>query len=409
MLTKTKETKVLRDVIHGYIHVDLQIIWDLIDTKEVQRLRRIHQLGGNFQVYHTAEHSRFSHALGVYEIVRRMVHEIQDLRHALTPEEKVYVMVAALLHDLGHFPFSHAFEDVAKVSHEAYSIRIILEDSEVHRVLTNVDTQLPKKIASILDYTYSNPLLNQMISGQLDADRMDYLLRDAYFTGTSYGAFDLERILRTIRVKDNKIVVKESGIHSIEDYIMARYHMFWQVYYHPVCRSYEVVLQKLFQRMQYLFDNHDSEILELTMFIPFLKQNITVEDHFEFDENAVFYGFSLLTKVSDEIISDLANRLLNRNLFAYQTMNHPRVLDSVKEKLKINGYDLEYYCIIDMTSQGPYSPYGEKVGNVIWVLSEDGRVAELSTRSVIVDSLVRGEVKQDIKVFYPKIIEEDDV
>ena len=402
MWKKTNETKVMRDVIHGYIHVDLQIIWDLIDTKEFQRLRRIHQLGGDFQVYHTAEHSRFSHSLGVYEIVRRMVHEIDDLKAYLSTDEKVYVMIAGLLHDIGHFPFSHAFESICPISHEEFSSRIILGDSEVNKVLVKVNPKLPEIIASIISYTHPKAVLNQMISGQLDADRMDYLLRDAYFTGTSYGAFDLERILRTIRVKDEKLLVKESGIHSVEDYIMARYHMYWQVYYHPVCRSYEIILKKLFERLHYLYETTPEQINELKMFIPFLK-GPSIADHFYLDESAALYGFSLLSKHEDIIASDLASRLLNRKLFEYEAIVDEDKVKEVQKKLENHGYDVNYYCIIDTTSQSPYKPYGEKKGHVIWVLAQDDTIAELSCKSVIVKSLVNGDIKKERKIFFPKM------
>lgn len=403
MLKRTNETKVMRDVIHGYIHVSLQIIWDLIDTKEFQRLRRIHQLGGDFQVYHTAEHSRFSHSLGVYEIVRRMVHEIRDIREYLSEDEKVYVMIAGLLHDVGHYPFSHAFESICPIPHEEFSSRIILGDSEIHEVLAKADPKLPEIISSIISYTHPNDLLNQIISGQLDADRMDYLLRDAYFTGTSYGAFDLERILRTIRVKDGKLLVKESGIHSVEDYIMARYHMYWQVYYHPVCRSYEMILTKIFERLRYLYQQGPQRLQKIEMFLPFLSGEPSIEDHFYLDESAALYGIGLLTKDEDEIVSDLAKRLLNRRLFEYETIYDESQIQEVIKKLENHGYDLDYYCIIDTTSQSPYKPYGEKRGHVIWVLGEDNNIAELSCKSVIVQSLVKGDIKKDRKIFFPKM------
>ena len=150
MLRKTDEVKVMRDPIHGYIHVEYQILWDCINAREFQRLRRIHQLGGDFQVYHTAEHTRFSHSLGVYEIVRRMVEEVDGLKNDLNEYEKVTVMLAGLLHDIGHGPFSHAFEAISGFSHEVYTKRILLEDSEIHRILCRADEQLPYAVASII-------------------------------------------------------------------------------------------------------------------------------------------------------------------------------------------------------------------------------------------------------------------
>ena len=294
-MQKTSETKVLRDPVHGYIHVDLQVVWDCINAREMQRLRRIHQLGGDFQVYHTAEHSRFSHSLGVYEIVRRMVYEIDSIAESLSEYGKAVVMLAGLLHDIGHGPFSHAFEDISPLKHEEYTVKIILEDSEIHRILANCDPELPNDVASIIRYENPKECLNQIVSGQLDADRMDYLLRDAYFTGTSYGKFDLERILRTIRLKDERIVVKQSGIHSVEDYIMARYHMYWQVYLHPVARSYEALLSIMFQRMKDVAKKDPDVLREVSMFHPFLfKKEPDIEDLYQMDEPAAFYGFPFI-------------------------------------------------------------------------------------------------------------------
>ena len=185
-LKRLDETKVLKDPVHSYIHIHYEVIWNCLDSKEFQRLRRIRQLGGDFQVYPTAEHSRFSHSLGVYEIVRRMVTEVKSLCVELTEYDKVCVMLAGLLHDVGHGPFSHAFENITNHSHEEYTAKIILGNTELNAILRNVSEKLPQDIVSIIQHTHENDILNQIVSGQLDADRMDYLLRDSYFTATSY-------------------------------------------------------------------------------------------------------------------------------------------------------------------------------------------------------------------------------
>lgn len=402
-MRKTNETKVLRDPIHSYIHVDLQVVWDCINAKEFQRLRRIHQLGGNFQVYHTAEHSRFAHSLGVYEIVRRMVNEVSELSEVLSEYEKATVMLAGLLHDIGHGPFSHAFEAISSVKHEEFTERVILEDTEIHRILSEVNPNLPKEVASIISYTHPNEYLNQIVSGQLDADRMDYLLRDAYFTGTSYGNFDLERVIRTLRVKDKKIVVKESGIHTVEDYIMARYHMYWQVYYHPVARSYESILTMLFHRMKEVYKTNPGLIQECKMFIPFLIDKIpTVQDHFKLDEAAALYGFTLLSESPDPILSDLSSRLLNRRLFIYATLHNDGEVSNIMRDVEKRGYDPKYYVTSDAAYQRPYQPYQSLGGHNIWVLSEENEVKELSEVSLIVQAIVNGKSKEDKKIFYPE-------
>ena len=403
-MQKTNETKVMRDPVHGYIHVDLQVIWDCINAKEMQRLRRIHQLGGDFQVYHTAEHSRFSHSLGVYEIVRRMVEEIDSLSNEMNEYEKACAMLAGLLHDIGHGPFSHAFEGISKYKHEEYTVKIILEDSEIHDILMRYDCNLPTDVANIILYQHPKECMNQLISGQLDADRMDYLLRDAYFTGTSYGNFDLERILRTIRVKDGRIVVKESGIHSVEDYIMARYHMYWQVYLHPVARSYEALLSIMFRRMKDVYAKQPKILKEVVMFHPFLSEgDADIHDLYRLDESAALYGFALLQSCEDPILCDLAYRLLNRHLFDYISSNDQADVERIREKVREMGYDDTYYVFQDAVSQKPYSPYagGEGTHN-IWVLKDSGEVKELSKASDIVQALTKVDLKEEANIYFPK-------
>ena len=320
---RLSETKVLKDPVHSYIHINYEVVWNCLDSKEFQRLRRIRQLGGDFQVYPTAEHSRFSHSLGVYEIVRRMVTEIKSLSVELSEYDKICVMLAGLLHDVGHGPFSHAFEHVTKHSHEDYTAKIILGETELNQVLAEVSPRLPEDIVSIIEHNHPNDILNQIISGQLDADRMDYLLRDSYFSATSYGQFDLERILRTMRVRkidENKkaLVVKYTGIHSVEDYIMARYQMYWQVYYHPVARSYEAVFIQLFNRLKDIFKENKEYFSDMKVLIPFLEKNVvSVEEYFKLDENSLLYCCSLIQDKEDKVSADLARRLQNRRLFEY--------------------------------------------------------------------------------------------
>ena len=406
MFERTEEVMVMRDPIHGYIHVHYKVIWDCINAREFQRLRRIHQLGGDFQVYHTAEHTRFSHSLGVYEIVRRMVEEIEELSRSLSEYEKCAAMLAGLLHDLGHGPFSHAFEAVSDCHHEQFTQRILLEDSEIHRILSAADVRLPQDVADIIGYRYKNDLLNQLVSGQLDADRMDYLLRDAYFTGTSYGTFDMERILRTIRIQDAHLAVKESGIHSVEDYIMARYHMYWQVYLHPVARSYEIMIALLFERMKTLWKQKPSFFAGLEMFTPFLSgERVAIEALFRLDEAAALYGFALLTQRSDPILRDLAARVLDRRLFAY-TQEEADTYAKICPIAKANGYDPQYYVHRDHVTQKPYSPYKGRQGtHVIWIVDEQGTLSELSEKSAIVSALVDAKVKEQQLVYYPAELE----
>lgn len=408
MFKQLVKDKVIRDPIHEYINIDLAVIWECIDTLEFQRLRRIHQLGATYQVFPTGEHSRFSHSLGVYQITRRMIQEVIDIKTQLTEFEKVAVQLAGLLHDLGHGPFSHSFEAISHCNHEQYTLDIIRGDTDVHRVLIKHHPDLPESVAQIIEKTHPNKLLCQMISGQLDADRMDYLLRDSYFTGTQYGKFDLGRILRSLRVKDQRLVIKQSGMHSIENYIMARYHMYWQVYYHPVSRSYEIVLTNLFKRLQDLSLTDATVVQRYPMFSGVLAGNQpTYQDLLALDEATCFYGFSLMKNDPDSIIQDLSNRIFKRRLFTYKTIAAGEDISKYEQLVQRHGFDIRYYVAHDTAVQRPYQPYIQGDNNLIWVLTEDQRVKELSEVSEIVRAIAKGDDKKDTKVFYPKEIEEE--
>jgi HD domain-containing protein len=403
-LKRLDETKVLKDPVHSYIHIHYEVIWNCLDSKEFQRLRRIRQLGGDFQVYPTAEHSRFSHSLGVYEIVRRMVTEVKTLCAELIEYEKVCVMLAGLLHDVGHGPFSHAFEHVTNHSHEEYTAKIILGDTELNSILRAVSKKMPEDIVSIIQHTHENDILNQIVSGQLDADRMDYLLRDSYFTATSYGQFDLERILRTMRVRKTSegrkvIVVKHTGIHSVEDYIMARYQMYWQVYYHPVARSYEAVFIQLFNRLKDIFKDNKDYFEDMKVLIPFLeKAEVSEEEYFRLDENSLLYCCALIQDKDDVIAADLAKRLQNRKLFEYVDYNEEN-LGQIQNMLRDNGYDEQYYLRVENIEASVYSPYK---GRKILIEKLDGQIVALEKASTIVESITKGQTKKEGTIFFPR-------
>lgn len=402
------EKRVVRDAIHDYIHVDHLIIWRLINSKEMQRLRRIKQLGGTYQVFQSAEHSRFVHSLGVYQVVRRML-ETECLTNALSDYDKLCVMCAGLLHDIGHGPFSHSFEGVFEENHEDMTVRMILEESEVHDILVSLYKQLPQDVASIIQHTHPNRILIQMVSSQLDADRMDYLLRDSYMSGTTYGHFDMSRILRTMRIRDGKIVYKESGVQAIENYILARYHMYWQVYYHPTARSYEHLLQSIFQRVKDLY--YDGYVFQthLHYLIPMLEHRFQVSDFVDLDEAVILYYFKEFTREKDFILSDLSSRFLNRHLFKYKQLKSQKDLMSIKAIAQAKGYHPDYYIVSDNQKQIPYLHYGES-GELseIEILDSEGCLSPLPMKSEIVSAILNSKrFKSDQKVFFPKEIKDE--
>ena len=247
--------KVFRDPVHNYVHVDHQVIYDLINTKEFQRLRRIKQLGTSGYTFHGGEHSRFSHCLGAYEIARRITKIFNEKYQSnWDSHESLLTMTAALLHDLGHGAYSHTFERLFDTNHEDITRQIITSpETEIHQVLVQVSPDFPEKVASVINHTYPNKQVVQLISSQIDVDRMDYLLRDSFFTGASYGQFDLTRILRVICPVENGIAFKRNGMHAVEDYVVSRYQMYMQVYFHPASRAMEVLLQNLLKRAKFLY------------------------------------------------------------------------------------------------------------------------------------------------------------
>ena len=407
-MTKLEE-KVFRDPVYGYVHVYDQLIWDLIQTKEVQRLRRIKQLGGTYMVFHTAEHSRFSHSLGVYEMARKIIRALMHRGTILSEDERLLVLSAALLHDLGHGPFSHSFESVFSVRHELFTERIIMENTEVNRVLEAYQKGFATKVRDVINKTYPNPLIISIISSQLDADRLDYLLRDAYFTGAPYGEIDVERILRTMRVVNNKIVYKVSGMHAIEDYLMSRYQMYWQVYLHSTGRSFDLVIQNMLRRVRELiFSGYEFKRPLEALKDLFLEEEPSVETYLKFDDSTISYYASLFTDEEDEILRDLADRFINRRLLkeVHYTPNDEtnEKLKQVKEYMIELGINPDYCLLTDHSVKTPYDYYGHKTNclpDCIELLMRDGSIQEISEVSTIIKGIIAVKPKQEHKVYFP--------
>ena len=410
---KLTEEKVFKDPVHRYVHVRDRAIWDLIGTKEFQRLRRIKQLGTTFLTFHGAEHSRFNHSLGVYEIVRRIIDDVFAGRPEWNDDERLLTLCAALLHDLGHGPFSHSFEKVFDFDHEDLTRAIILGDTEVNKVLLKVSPDFPAQVAEVIAKTSAKKLVVSMISSQIDADRMDYLQRDAYFTGVSYGQFDMERILRVMRPREDQVVIKKSGMHAVEDYIMSRYQMYWQVYFHPVSRSAEVLLTKILHRAKQLFKENYLFKYEPIHFTSLFHEQITLEDYLKLDESVILYYFQSWQEENDPILSDLCRRFVNRNLFKYAEFDPAKEYKKLAELTTLfaqAGIDPEYYLVVDSSSDLPYDFYrpGEEEERLpIHLLMKSGELRELSRESEIVDA-ISGKRRTDHKLYYPADFLEDE-
>jgi HD superfamily phosphohydrolase len=403
---KLSEEKVFKDPVHRYIHVRDLVIWDLIGTKEFQRLRRIKQLGTTFLTFHGAEHSRFQHSLGVYEIVRRIIDDVFAGRPEWNDDERLLTLCAALLHDLGHGPFSHSFENVFDFDHEEFTGKIILGDTEVNKVLLRVGDDFPKKVAEVIAKTSDKKLVVSLISSQIDADRMDYLQRDAYYTGVSYGQFDMERILRVMRPREDQVVFKKSGMHAVEDYIMSRYQMYWQVYFHPVSRSAEVILTKILHRAKHLFEKSYSFKYEPIHFTSLFLEKVSLADYLKLDESIILYYFQIWQEEADPVLSDLCRRFVNRNLFKFADFDPAKEYKKLAELTGLfikAGIDPDYYLVVDSSSDLPYDFYrpGEEEERLpINLLMKTEELRELSRESEIVEA-ISGKRRTDHKLYYP--------
>jgi uncharacterized protein len=388
-----KEEKVFKDPVHKYIYVQNQTIWDLINTREFQRLRRIRQLGTSFLTFHGAEHSRFSHSLGVYEVTRKIISQFERNQYEDWPkEEGLLCLCAALLHDLGHGPFSHSIEKAFGTRHEDWSCRIVLGDTEVNEVLSRVSVDFPKMVAGVICKSYHKEIVVSLVSSQLDADRMDYLLRDAYFTGVNYGTFDLERILRVVRPYQGHIVVKESGMHAVEDYLMSRYQMYWQVYFHPVTRSAEILLHKIFQRAKQLYEESYTFEFMLEPIRHLFIDQLSTEDYLLLDESLMQTVLMYWGSEKDSVLGDLCRRFLHRSLFKYMTIDHPsnQLLQQISAALEESGFDPTYYLEVDFPSDLSYDVYrpGESDEKLpILLLGRNEELTEITQKSEIVRSI----------------------
>lgn len=407
--------KVLRDPIYNYIYVDNRIILDLINTPEFQRLRRIKQLGTASLIFHGAEHSRFGHCLGVYEITRRICNLFQRNYPTQTPgdglwddNERLIALCAALLHDVGHGPFSHTFEHIFHTNHEQITTQIITSpDTNINRILRRVSPDFPKQVASVITHTYKNPQVVQMISSQIDADRMDYLQRDAYYTGTNYGKFDLERILRVMRPYKGGITFEISGMHAVEDYILSRFQMYMQVYFHPVSRAMEAILEHLLERADKLYQGSVTD-LKFTphMLMPFFNGNFSLQDYLLLDDGVLTTYFAHWRTFPDTILSDLACRFLDRRPLKsvlYSDHTEP-LLPKLRDLIQTAGFNSDYYTAVNDSYNLTYDTYNPQVAKPqtqIELIQPNGELVELSQISTLV-AAIAGKISGDQRFFFPK-------
>jgi HD superfamily phosphohydrolase len=359
-----------RDPVHNIIllddaKLDDALIISLIDTTEFQRLRRIKQLGLALYTYQGAEHTRFTHSLGVMHLMTRALN-LLSARYDIPFSARVVARAAALLHDVGHGPFSHVIEKILGVHHEVWTRRIVLdEDSEVNRRLRAFDPDLPEQIVQVIRHEYQPSYVTQLVSSQLDCDRMDYLLRDTLMTGAKYGNYDLEWILHALEIDDKqRIYVAHKGLYAVEEYLQARYYMFRQVYFHGSLRSAEAVLISILDRALELLKDGKLDIEPASPIIRKIlcHDPVTVSEYLDFDDHDLMFQIKRWRHSSDKILGDLCQRFINRRLFKTLDLELTDVDRTAftKDVCKIvekAGFDPRYYLVEDSASDVPYYGY----------------------------------------------------
>jgi HD superfamily phosphohydrolase len=413
----TTQKRTYLDPVHQDIILDRndpaeRLVIDLIDTPEFQRLRRVHQLGVSFFTFHGAEGSRFTHSVGVMYIASKLLNMASE-RSPGVQKFRPLVLASALLHDIGHGPYSHVTEKILGYDHEDWSCRIISEGTRVSEVLRAHDPTLPEQITSVLKKTFKPKWITHMVSSQLDCDRMDYLLRDSYQTGTAYGLFALQRVLSSLEVDeegDRIIVVGEKGQTAVEDYLFSRYSMYSQVYYHRKNLSARALLSRIIKRAMAL--GKDLEFID-EQTNKFLRgEKLTVQEYLFLDDVQMTYHIKRWSVGNDKTLADLSSRFLNRQLFATikLTIADPdrleHLLNTVRSIAESAGLDPDYYVSVERTGLRPYDYYRPDQAHPqtnIMVRTERGEIKELSTVSQTVEALVRGSFDTQWLIYPPEV------
>jgi HD superfamily phosphohydrolase len=387
-LNRNNKKKIFNDPVYGFISIPDEFIFDLIEHPYMQRLRRIMQLGMSHLVYPGALHTRFHHVLGAMHLMTLAVSTIRRKGHEITPEEERAVLIAILLHDIGHGPFSHALEYdiVCGVSHEEISGFFI------ERLSAEFGEDLEHALL-IFKNKHSKPFLHQLVSSQLDMDRLDYLNRDSFYTGVSEGIIGSDRLIEMLNVHNGNLVLEEKGIYSIEKFIVARRLMYWQVYLHKTVVSAEFMLIHALRRAKQLV-KEGNELFASPTLMYFLKNDVKTEnfknDPSVLDKFAALDDYDILGAIKvwqehpDRVLSMLSTRLVNRDLFKIEISKDPFSPDRirlekemVRNQFDLNDEEIEFFVYTDVLSNNAYNQHKQNIN----MLMKNGEIIDLSKAS----------------------------
>jgi len=371
--------KFIRDPLYDdFIIVDDNLL-KVVEHYAFQRLRRISQLGLVSYIYPGATHTRFSHSLGVMHLITRAIEIMERKGIKFDNEIKLALKFCALVHDVGHGPFSHALEwTILNIKHEDITKMII--DRIFRNVIGNEIADISIKI---LNNEFEKKFVNELISSQLDMDRLDYIRRDAFYCGVHYGIIDIWRILQTLTVtNDYKLAIEEKGKHAVEGYLVARYLMYWSVYFHKTNLSLQAMLSSIFNRLRDLIENNIK--IELIRNLEIVIRKGLSDDEglnafLSLEDGDMFYLFKIWLNSKDKVLSDLSRRLLNREIFkVYEEELSISQIENIKSFLINNGFEPKYYLIEKLAVDTAYEPYSISGDSNIRVILKDGNVVEIS-------------------------------
>ena len=382
---KSEKLKIINDPIYGFIQIPYESVFQLIEHPFFQRLRRIRQLGLTHLVYPGAHHTRFHHAIGSMHLMTEAIEVLRGKGHSILENEAEAVTIAILLHDIGHGPFSHALENslVSSTPHE--------EMSELFMERLNEDLNNSLALAlKIFRNQYPKKFLFQLVSGQLDMDRLDYLNRDSFFTGVSEGVISSDRIIKMLELHNDELAIEAKGIYSIEKFIVARRLMYWQVYLHKTVVSAENLLINILRRAKELIRNGE-ELFATPALKVFLSNEFTrndfktnknlLEQFAAIDDSDISASVKVWSSHSDKILSDLCGRLINRRLFKIILQDKPftnDVINEIREKVKklakLNDSEVGYYFYKGMLVNNAYNSESDKIN----ILFRNGTVCDIA-------------------------------
>lgn len=393
--------KIINDPVYGFITINHPLIFSILAHPYYQRLRRITQMAMGQLVYPGAVHTRFHHSLGAYHLMGNAVNELRSKGTEITEEEEVAVKAAILLHDIGHGPFSHALEHVVVkgVHHEALSLQIM------HEMNAAFDGQLTLAI-QIFTGAYHKPFLHQLISGQLDVDRMDYLSRDSFFCGVSEGVIGYDRILKMLIVVDGQLMIEEKGIYSVEKFLVARRQMYWQVYLHKTVLSAEKMLVKIFERARSLYTSSDAAMQTGSALDYFLgafngtMDPLALAQFCALDDHDIMHAIKRWSVHPDKVLSLLCSRFLNRKMYKTTIQSEPFLpaIIAAKQKESMHAFNVEasevdFVCFTGEASNTLYQTKDERIN----ILFKDGSIKDISS---IDNALIHQNLSAAVKKNY---------